>query len=174
VSPIIWPPGWRIERLNKSQQRKNFRSGQAQVDDWFRTKALQNQDKQLSITKVLLDGVGEIAGFFTLAMGQIDFSDLPLEVVKKLPRRALPIAVIAWLGVRENRRGQGLGQRLFAQALRDCFDASQTFAFIAVIVDCVDGAAKAFYQQFGFAELPGHPYRLFVTSNHLAALMEGP
>ena len=82
------------------------------------------------------------------------------------------MAVLAWLGVSAAHQGQGLGQPLLAQALRDCYDAGQTFAFVAVILDCVSDAAKAFYRHWDFAELPGHPYRLFLSVKLLAAMME--
>jgi len=41
-----------------------------------------------------------------------------------------------------------------------------------VILDCVDDAAKAFYQRHDFRELPGHPYRLFLSAQQLEAMME--
>ena len=172
MSGVQFPSGFTLERLSKSHPRKAFISGQAQVDDWFATKALQNQEKHLSVTKVLLDEPGRIAGFFSLATGQVDFGDLPAEAAKKLPRRLLPVAVLAWLGVHVDRHGQGLGRSLLAQALRDCYDAGQTFAFIAVILDCIDNNAKKFYQHYDFTVLPGHPYRLFLGFGQLDAMMK--
>ena len=171
MSGITFPPGFRLERLRRSHPRKTFASGQPQVDDWLATKSLQNQEKHLSATKVLLDARNTIAGFYTLATGQVDFGELPPEAAKKLPRRMLPVAVLAWLGVASDRQGQGLGKSLLAQSLRDCHEAGQTFAFVAVILDCLDEASKAFYQQYDFAELPGHPFRLFLTTAQLDAMM---
>jgi GNAT superfamily N-acetyltransferase len=142
------------------------------VDDWLRTKALQHQQKRLSATKVLVDPDGTLAGFYTLATGQVDFRDLPPELARKLPRRALPVAVLAWLGVSQAEQGKGLGQRLLARALRDAHEAGQTFAFVAVILDCVSDAAKVFYQRWDFQELPGQPYRLFLSAARLAELMQ--
>jgi GNAT superfamily N-acetyltransferase len=173
MSGVVFPAGFRLERLVRSHPRKVFVSGQAQVDGWLHTKALQNQEKHLSATKVLLDGAGVIVGYYTLATGQVDFGDLPAEAARKLPRRMLPVAVLAWLGVASSHHGRGWGRSLLAQALRDCHDAGQTFAFIAVVIDCVDDASKAFYQQFDFAELPGHLYRLFLTAAQLQAMMSG-
>ncbi len=46
------------------------------------------------------------------------------------------------------------------------------FAFIAVIVDCASDAARAFYRRWDFEELPGHPFRLFLSAKRLAAMME--
>jgi GNAT superfamily N-acetyltransferase len=174
VNGVKLPEGFRLERLQRDHPRKSFRCGESQVDDWLAKNALQNQDKHLSATRVLLDQGGAIAGYYTLATGQVDFSDLPAEVAKRLPRRVLPVAVLAWLGVSSDRQGQGLGQLLLAQALRDCWEAGKTFAFVAVVLDCLNGAAKAFYRRWDFEELPGHPYRLFLSAKRLDAMMEEP
>jgi GNAT superfamily N-acetyltransferase len=171
VTAVSLPLGFRLERLAKAHPRKDFESGQAQVDEWLRTRALQNQEKSLSVTKVLVHESGVIAGYYTLATGQVDFSDLPPDVAKKLPKRMLPVAVLAWLAVSTEDQGLGLGKLLLAQALRDCYEAGQTFAFIAVILDCIDDKAKAFYQHYDFAELPGYPYRLYITAAQLEAMM---
>jgi GNAT superfamily N-acetyltransferase len=170
---VPFPSGFRLETLTKQHRRKGFASDQDLVDDWLATKALQNQDKHLSVTKVLLDESGEIAGYFTLATGQVDFGDLPSEAARKLPRRMLPVAILAWFGISKSRQGQGLGGCLLAQALRDCYDAGRTFAFIAVILDSVDEASKTFYEHYDFASLPGRPYRLFLSAKRLEAMMGG-
>lgn len=168
---VVFPDGYRLAALGKGHPRGDFRSGLAEVDDWLAAKALQHQNKRLSTTKVLLDESGDIAGFYTLATGQVDFGDLPAEVIRKLPRRALPVAILAWLGVAGDQQGTGLGKRLFAQALTDCHHAGEVFAFVAVILDCLNDHAKAFYQHWGFKELPGNPYRLFISSARLTAMM---
>jgi GNAT superfamily N-acetyltransferase len=174
VTGVRFPDGFRLERLVREHPRRAFRCGEEKIDDWLATKALQHQDKHLSVSKVLLDTSGAIAGYYTLATGQVDFSELPADVAKGLPRRLLPVAVLAWLGVSTTHQGQGLGRLLLAQALRDCYEAGQTFAFVAVILDAINDAAKAFYQHWDFAELPGHPHRLFLSAKQLEALMAGP
>ena len=63
MSAVRLPPGYRVEPLRRDHPRAAFHSGQAQVDDWLANKALQNQEKHLSATKVLIDPVGTIAGF---------------------------------------------------------------------------------------------------------------
>jgi len=73
VSSIRFPEAHQLERLGKNHSRQSFTSGQTQVDDWLRAKALQNQRKHLSVTKVLVDGSRTIAGYYTLATGQVDF-----------------------------------------------------------------------------------------------------
>lgn len=174
MSGVTFPQDFELEPLQRNHPRRHFDCGQSEVTDWLRTKALQHQEKRLSATKVLINPDGAIAGFYTLATGQVDFGDLPSELARKLPRRALPVAIVAWLGVNVAHQGQKLGDLLFAQALRNCYEASQAFAFVAVILDCVDDRAKMFYQRWDFAELPGNPYRLFLSSQTLAALMTRP
>jgi GNAT superfamily N-acetyltransferase len=172
VTDVRFPPSFQLERLRSEHLRRRFRSGQAKVDVWLATKSLQHQAKRLSITKVLLDDTNTIAGCYTLATGQVDFSDLPPDLAKRLQRRVLPAAVLAWLGVSSEHQGQGLGARLLAQALRDCWEAGKIFPFIAVIIDCVDNSSKSFYKKWGFAELPGHPLRLYLRAHSLDALIQ--
>ena len=174
MNGVEFPSGLRLERLRREHPRRRFQCGEAAVQEWLATKALQHQEKRLSVTKVLLDEKGTIAGYYTLATGQVDFSDLPADVGRELPRRLLPVAVLAWPGVDRARQRQGLGGLLLAQALRDCWEAGKTFAFIAVVLDCVNDAARTFYRRWGFSELPGHPYRLFVSATHLDAMMKSP
>lgn len=173
MSAVRFPAGYHIELLRSDHPRSVFCSGQEQVDDWLATKALQNQKKRLSATKVLVDSTGAIAGFYTLATAQVDFGDLPPELFRRLPRRNLPVAVLAWLGIRAADQGHGLGFRLLAQALRDSYDAGQTFPFVAVILDCVDDEAQSFYQRWDFRPLPGHHNRLFLSWSQLQAMVVG-
>lgn len=142
------------------------------MDAWLATKALQHQEKHLSVTKVLIDPTGSIVGYYTLATGQVDFGDLPSDVARRLPRRALPVAVLAWLGIDASHQGQGLGTLLLVRALRDCHEAGRTFPFVAIILDCVGDSAKSFYRHWDFAELPGHRYRLYLSAAQLAAMMQ--
>jgi len=171
LSGVQFPTGWRIEMLTKSHNRRGFRSGQEVVDRWLQQSALQSQNKQLTTTKVLLDEKGKIVGYYSLATSQVDFSDLPPAIAKSIPHRQLPVAVLAWFGIDESFQGKGLGKRLLATALRDCHEASQTFAFIAIVLDCVDESAKNFYQQFSFTELPGYPMRLYLPFKLLDLMM---
>jgi GNAT superfamily N-acetyltransferase len=171
VSGALFPAGFTLLPLERRHPRADFDCGRREVNAWLATLAYQHQEKRLSATKVLCDPDGVIAGFYTLATGQVDFGELPAEIAHKLPRRAVPVAILAWLGVSQTYQGQKRGDRLLAQALRDCHHAGQTFAFVAVILDCLDDSVKAFYQRWDFAELPGHPYRLFLSAQTLSTMM---
>ena len=96
MNEVQLPKGFGFEQLHGHHPRKAFRCGRDKVNDWLATKALQHQNKRLSVTKVRVDQNAAIAGFFTIAMGQVDFGNLPAKTVKRLPRRALPVAILAW------------------------------------------------------------------------------
>ena len=169
---IRFPEDFRLERLQRRHRRSKFHCGKEEVDAWLATNALQHQEKRLSVTRVLLDNEENIAGFYTLASGQINFSDLPTEMARHLPKRELPVTVLAWLGVSSAYQGCGLGGLLLAQALRDCYEAGKTFAFIAVILDCLDDSTKSFYEKWDFQELPSYPCRMILSAKRLEAMME--
>jgi GNAT superfamily N-acetyltransferase len=133
---------------------------------------LQSQDKRLSSSRVLVHlESAAIAGYYTLAIGQVSFAELPPNLAKRLPKRDLPVAILAWLGVDERFQGRGLGERILALALRDCWTARRTFPFVAVVLDCLDDATLGFYQRWDFREIPGHPFRMFVSAAELEALV---
>lgn len=171
MKDVQLPAGTAVVAISRDLKRKSFHSGQARVDDWLHTKALQNHEKQLSSTRVLLDSTGQILGYYTLTFAQIDYGDLPSDDVKRLPRRPLPVAMIAWLGVDRQYQGKGLGARLLSLALRDCFHAGQIFPFVAIIVDCLDESSRQFFQASSFHELPGNPFRLYLRTADLGAVL---
>jgi GNAT superfamily N-acetyltransferase len=172
VKEIQWPDGITIEQLNKRHKRTTFCSGVTMVDEWLKKRARQSQEKQLSVTRVLLKAPNIIAGFYTLALGQVNFDKLPHKMARKLPRTLLPIVTLAWLAVDKNHQGKRFGERLLAQALADCYNTGQIMPFVAVLLDCATVNAKTFYQHYDFEELPGHPMKLMLPWKLLTCMME--
>jgi GNAT superfamily N-acetyltransferase len=172
---VRFPEGFRLEELRSEHPRAQFdcanTPAQQRVNAWLAAEAMQSQKKRLSKTQVLLAADGRIAGFYSIAMGQIDFGQLPSELAKKLPKRAVPVAVLAWLGVDKSFKGQSLGRSLLAQALAECHEAGRTFPFVALILDCIDEDAKRFYQCWDFREMPGRPMKLYLSAQSLDAMM---
>lgn len=169
---VRWPEGFSIERLEKRHKRTALHSGVDVVDKWLKKRARQAQDKHMATTRVLVEEPGIIAGFYTLAMGQVNFDELPSEMARRLPGTLLPIVTLAWLGVDERYQGRGLGKRLLAQALSDCHATGQLMPFVAVLLDCATPRAKTFYQRYDFEELPGHPMTLILPWKLLDEIMK--
>ena len=84
----------------------------------------------------------------------IDF--LPENIIKKLPPsyKHLPATLLGRLAVDVNYKGQGLGSNLLMDALKRSYHNSLQIASMAIIVDPIDDDAIAFYNHFGFIQLP--------------------
>ncbi len=135
--------------------------------------ALQSQAKHLTTSKVLLDEARTIAGFYSLAFSQVEFLGLAAELTQNCLADNASRVWLGWLGVHQSFQGRVLASVCWPPSLIDCYQASETFAFIAVILDCVDENAKRFYTAIHFAELPGYPMRLYLPFKSLEALAKG-
>jgi ribosomal protein S18 acetylase RimI-like enzyme len=171
VISVLLPKGFSIVPLEKRHKRAAFSCGEERVDEWLKKNARQSEEKRLSVTRVMQENSDAIVGYYTLAMGQVNFDELPHAVTRKLPSTMLPIVTLAWLGVDGEYQGRGLGDRLFAQALAHCHATGGAMPFVAVILDCLGPRAKAFYQRFDFKEIPGHPMKLMLPWSLLDAMM---
>lgn len=141
-----------IRALRASDDRTQFRSGDAALDTFFTTYAGQNQFRHhLGVTYVAEDG-GRLLGFVTVAAGEIEIDRLPAPARKALPRYPLPVLRLGRLAVDESAQAKGLGTQLlrfvFALALRMAGEVG----CVGVLVDAKPGAVP-FYEKYGFAPL---------------------
>ena len=111
-----------------------------------------------------------VAGFYTLSAASIAAEMLHGTLRKKLPRYPVPVALLGRLAVDQPFHGQGLGSILLVDACKRVVAASETLAVAAIVVDAKSAKAAAFYQHFGFIELPGQPGRLMLPRSHFAGL----
>ena len=58
-----------VERLSSKFQLAAFNSGVKQLDDWLKSHALENQNRDLSRTFVLVEDDGSVVGYYSLTMG---------------------------------------------------------------------------------------------------------
>ena len=158
-----------IEPLGKQHDRAAFHSGEALLDDWFHTRASQDDKRNVARTFVAVDEEG-IVGFYSLSAFSLSLIDVPEELARTLPRYdKIPAALIGRLARAERVRGQGLGELLLADAIRRILGAGRTLAAYAIIVDAKNDRAIAFYQRYGFRPFPSRPNRLFLLTSTAAA-----
>ncbi len=69
-------------------------------------------------------------------------------------------------------RGQGVGELLFAGAIRRILGAGRSIAVFAIVVDAKNDHAVAFYKRYGFRPFPSRPRRLFHPTMTAAAGLE--
>jgi len=145
---------------------KTFNCGQSALDEYIRRYALQDVRRDLARVFVASpkDDLACLAGFFTLSAGSVNCSDLPEKLARKLPCYPVPVALIGRLAVDKDFQGKGLGSILLADACQKIRQARETLAVVGIVVDAKDDSAAAFYQHFGFIELPGKPGRLLLPA----------
>jgi predicted N-acetyltransferase YhbS len=101
---------------------------------------------------------GGIAGYVTLCAGQIQRAHLPKPQQRNRPD-PVPALLLGQLAVDLRFQGRGCARSLMLFALITALRASSQIGCFAVVTHPLDEVVRAFYAQFGFAELPGDPAR---------------
>ena len=121
--------GFQIEALNADQDRKSFASGSEPLDRYFREFATQDAKRWISNCFVGLDGNRTVAGYYIFAASSLPISELPDDLVKRLP--CYPLLPAALIG-RPALIGRRMSSYATTPSLRRPFGAgaaSTVFAF---------------------------------------------
>lgn len=161
-----------IRPLDADAQTADFDCGEKALDEYLQRYA--SQDIKRGVARVFVASPADqpqvVAGFYTLSAASIAAQTLPEAWRKKLPRYPVPVALLGRLAVSQKSHGQGLGSILLVDACKRVAAASETLAVAALVVDAKSTKAAAFYQHFGFIELPGQPGRWMLPRSHFANL----
>lgn len=161
-----------IRPLDADARTADFKCGELALDEYLQRYA--RQDIKRGVARVFVAAPLEqpqvVAGFYTLSAASVAADTLPEQWRKKLPRYPVPVALLGRLAVSQAFQGQGLGSILLADACQRVAAASSTLAVAAIVVDAQSPQAAAFYQHFGFVELPGQPGRWMLPRSHFAGL----
>ncbi len=141
-----------IRALRETEERSQFRSGDADLDRFFARFAAQNQYRHfVGVTYVAIEG-GRILGFATVAPGHIEIEGLPAVERGKLPHYPLPALRLARLAVDQSLQRQGLGSQLLRFVLRLALRMASEYGCMGVLVDA-KSQAEGFYSKHGFIGL---------------------
>jgi GNAT superfamily N-acetyltransferase len=140
-----------IRLLEQADDRKAFRSGDADLDSFFQKYAWQNQFRRhIGNTYVAVER--RILGFMTVSVSSMEFERLPADLKRKLPRYPIPVLRVARLAISEDAQGQGIGRRLMRAAFAMAIELRAKLGCAGVVVDAKRGA-ESFYSNFGFEPL---------------------
>jgi ribosomal protein S18 acetylase RimI-like enzyme len=159
-----------IEPLGTTHDRGGFRCGVPPLDRYLKEQVSQDIKRLIASCFVAVESETKtLAGYYTLAATSVQTSDLPTELLKKLPRYAtLPAALLGRLAIDQRFHRQGLGSALLADAaLRVIKGDVKAFA---LVVDAKDDAAAAFYRYLGFIPFTSRERSLFLP---LATMKKG-
>lgn len=158
-----------LEPLGKQHDRSTFSCGQAELDDWFRRRASQDERRNIARVFVAVNPELGVVGFYSLSSFKLDFDDLPEELARY---DGVPAARIGRLARDSRVRGKGIGELLVADAVRRILSAARSLAVFAIMVDAKNEHAATFYEGFGFRRFPLRPDRLFLLASSAAAALE--
>lgn len=111
-----------------------------------------------------------ILGFFTLAFLEVNLSDVPADLGKKLPQSRLPAAKLRRLAIDTSCHGKNYGRLLIVDALRRVALAVRTSAsVVGLFVDAKNPTVTSFYRKFGFIPLEDNPLSLMLPCQTMLA-----
>lgn len=151
----------RIELLTGQHNRTTFECGEPSLNEWLARMALQQQDKNYTRTRVVVDAAAptQVLGYYSLLAHEIDTGRVP--GARKLPRR-LACVLLGRLAVDRNAQGRGLGRLMLLDAIARTRSTIEEAAGIGLVVDALHARAAEFYRSFGFEPFKDDPLRLFL------------
>jgi GNAT superfamily N-acetyltransferase len=161
----------RIVKLERHHAIDAFDCGGEPLNRFLIRFALQNQQAGASQTYVALADE-QIAGYYTLAVGQIDYDNAPPRLTKGLARHPVPIMLLARLAIATSWQGKGLGAGLLKDAMLRTLQAAEIAGIRAFAVHAKDDQARTFYEHFDFVPSPADPYHLFRLLKDIRGLLK--
>ncbi len=147
--------------LDAAHDRSLFNSASEPLDRYFKQQVTQDVRRKVASCFVAMTDGNRIAGYYTLSAMSFLLSDLPQEMIKKLPRYpSVPAIRMGRLAVDQDFKGQGLGGALLADAL-DRSVRSEIAAY-ALVVDAKNQQAVKFYRHHGLIAFADNPMTLFL------------
>ncbi len=139
---------YRIRTLRKNDNRREFESGQTDLDLFFKRFAGQNQFRHHIGVTYIATNEESIFGYITVAMGSLETEEIPDN--KKLPSNyPLPVLRLGRLAVDARYHGKGIGKQLLRHAFVLALQQRDAVGCIGMVVDAKPEAIK-YYQKFGF------------------------
>ena len=144
-----------IEPLTREHDRKSFECGDEEVTRFLREKAMQDHERDLSRTMVLIDekeSPKRIIGYHTLVMMQVKQEEIPND----RPRitRGIPVILLGQLGVDNKYQRQGLGDILLMDVQARTDEISRKVGIRALMLDARNERLAEWYGKHGFIRFP--------------------
>lgn len=151
----------RIELLTGGHDRAKFDCGEPSLNDWLARMALQQQEKSVARTRVVVDedGPARVLGYYCLLAHEIDTTHLPGK--RKLPQR-LSCVLLGRLAVDRSMQGKRFGELMLMDAIARTRTTIAEAAGVGLVVDALHERAAKFYRAYGFVPFRDDPLRLFL------------
>lgn len=147
--------------LGAHHRLEAFDCGKPALTDWLLRHARQAQGSGSARTFVLCDGE-QVAGYFSLTVGQIDTLEVPERVRRGMGQYPIPLVILARLAVDRDYQGRGLAISLLQDAIRRTLAIAEQAGIRALLTHPIDASAEAFYRRFGFEPTPERERQLIL------------
>jgi GNAT superfamily N-acetyltransferase len=151
----------RVEKLRPDHMIEGFDCGREGLNRYLLRHAWANQQAGAAQTYVGLVG-DSVAGYHTLAVGEVAREEAPERLTKGLARHPVPVMLLARLAVDRQPQGLGIGKSLLRDAMQRTVQAAEIAGIRAFAVHAKDEEARRFYEKFDFIPSPTDPMHLFV------------
>lgn len=159
------------ELLTSGHDLPPFCSGEPDLDDWLKRRALKNQDSGASRTYVVTAGRA-VVGYYSLAAGALSQESAPGRVRRNMPD-PIPVMLVGRLAVDQAWQRKGLGRALLRDAILRTIQAADIAGIRAMLIHALSQDAKTFYESSGFYASAVDPMTLMLTLQEARTMVEG-
>lgn len=158
-----------VRKLRATDVVASFNCGHPALNRYLHQYALINQKAGSAQTYICCKS-GNVVGFYCLAVGGVERDKAPERVSKGLARHAVPVMILARLGVDQTHQRKGLGRALLKDALLRTLQAADIAGIRALLVHAKDDHARQWYLKWEFEPSLTDPYHLFLLLKDLKAI----
>ena len=141
------------QALDAKHQLDDFDCGKPALNDWLVRHAMQAQASGSARTCVVVEG-NRVVGYFSLAVGQADATEVPDRIRKGMGGYPIPVVILARLAVSLQDQGKGIGIGMLQEAIRRTMAIADQAGVRALLTHPIDEEASRFYRRFGFESSP--------------------
>jgi GNAT superfamily N-acetyltransferase len=160
------------EPLEPRHDVSSFGCGAPALDDYLIDHALTDARAGKSQTQVACRGDSVVA-YYSLAAGSVEPDAATERAATGQGRQPIPVIVLARLAVDLTEQSHGLGEQMLLQALARSAEAASLIGVRAVLVHAKAGAARGFYERYGFEPSPTHPLHLLLLMKDIRRSLGG-
>ena len=158
-----------VRKLAGADAVERFDCGQSALNQFLQRFALLKQKSNSAQTYVSCHS-GQVAGFYSLAVGSVEPASAAPRVTKGIPRNPVPVMILARLAVDLQHQGAGLGKALLKDALLRTAQAADIAGIRALLVHAKDETARQWYLNWEFEPSPSDPFHLFLLLKDIKAM----
>lgn len=152
-----------------------FDCGSEAQTRWLRQAAPTAQAARTAVVYVVTPtGEDRVVGYYALAAASVARADAPPSLLERAGRSAIPVVLLARLGVDTTAQGLGLGAALVKDAMVRAHRAAETIGARALLIHAESPTARDFYQHVAEFEVsPTDPLHLVLLMADIEAIL-GP